>query len=246
MKRSTSRSSSTAGPERRSARRGRSGPTAPTTTRRAPVNSHQRMHEATWTRADAEAMLESSERRATQDPGRLWRRVALRPGETVVDVGAGSGYFSFPAADAVGPTGHVYAVDVSGELVELIRERANERRTSNLTALRSTPARIPLNDGVADVALLANVLHGVPPSTVAEAVRTLRPGGRLVNVDWKKVTTPSGPPLQHRLSETEATRALVSHGLVPRDSFELGPYHYVLVFERPAPAHRARRLVSAE
>ena len=68
----------------------------------------------------------------------------------------------------------------------------------------------------------------------------------MVNVDWKKRDTPSGPPLQHRLSEAEAAEALGAYGLVRRDSFELGPYHYALVFERPPPSHLPRRLVSAE
>jgi ubiquinone/menaquinone biosynthesis C-methylase UbiE len=204
------------------------------------------MHEASWSRADAAAVLDSPERRSSQDPDRLWQRVGLRKGQVVVDVGAGSGFYSFPAAARVGADGHVYAVDVSLELVELIRERAADRKVPNLEALLSTPAHIPLEDAVADVALFANVLHGIPPSTVDEAVRVLRPGGKLVNVDWKKSRTLGGPPVQHRLSVGEARNALAAHGLTPVDSFDLGPYHYVLVLKRPLPPRRPGHLVSAE
>lgn len=238
-------SSSRVRPRRSLSRRNTSG-NRRRSARAATLDPHQRMHEASWSRADALALLESPDRNATQDPTHLWRRVGLRPGDTVVDVGAGAGFFSFPASPIVGPTGRVYAIDVSPDLVDLVGERASVAGITNLTALLSTAKRIPLEDGIADVTLLANVLHGIPAATVAEAIRLLRPGGRFVNVDWKKEPTPSGPPVQHRLSKTEASEALESYGLVRRDSFELGPYHYVLVFERPRPARRARRLVSAE
>jgi ubiquinone/menaquinone biosynthesis C-methylase UbiE len=204
------------------------------------------MNEASWSRADAATVLDSPERRSSQDPNRLWRRVGLKHGETVVDVGAGSGFYTFPAAAAVGPKGRVYAVDVSPELVELVRERAASRNVPNVETVLSTPTHIPIEDAVADVAILANVLHGIPSTTVDETVRVLRPGGRLVNVDWKKEPTPQGPPVRHRLTVAEATKTLTARGLTPVDSFELGPYHYVLVFERPRPPRLPGHLISAE
>lgn len=139
-----------------------------------PIRDHRRMEEAAWSRADAMAVLDSPERRASQDPDQLWRRLGLKPGETVVDVGAGSGFYAFPAAAVVGPSGRVYAVDVSPELVELVRERAANRKVRNVESVLSTPKRIPIEDAVADVAILANVLHGIPPKTVDETIRLLR------------------------------------------------------------------------
>jgi len=209
-------------------------------------HDHRRMHEAKWTRADAVAVLDTPERRAHQDPAELWRRVRLREGDVVVDVGAGSGFFALPAAIVVGPQGRVYAVDVSEELVELVREKVEASRIRNVEPVLSTPRHIPIEDALADVVLLANVFHGIPPESVREAVRLLRPGGRLIDVDWKKEETPEGPPIEHRLAVPEATAALRAHGLVRVDSFELGPSHYVLVFERSRPSHLPGHLVSAE
>jgi len=209
------------------------------------LSDHRRMHEAAWSRKDA-AYLDSSARRATQDPTLLWKRVGLRRGQVVVDVGAGSGFFSFPAASRVGEEGRVYAVDISSELVQFVREKADRARVKNIEPVLSTLERIPLEDAVADITLLANVLHGIPPATVTEAVRVLRPGGKLVNVDWKKEPTPEGPDVRHRLSPAEAATTLSAYGLTRLDSFDLGPYHYVLIFERPLPARRPGRLVSAE
>ncbi len=195
---------------------------------------HRRMHEDVWTQERANASLENPDRPLSEDPQGLWKRAGLASGMTVVDIGAGSGFYTFPASDRVGPTGRVYAVDVSSELVEMIRERAKARHRSNIEAIGSLPNRVPLPDGLADRVLLANVLHGVPPETVAEAVRLLRPEGRLVNVDWKKESTPGGPPVEHRLAATEARRILERYDLRTVATWELGPYHYALMLERRA------------
>ncbi len=193
---------------------------------------HRKMHEEVWTRERASAVLEKSDRLQSEDARELWNRVGLRPGMTVVDVGAGSGFYTFPASERVGPTGRVFAVDVSHELIDLIRERSAERHRSNIEALVSRPDQVPLPSNLADRVLLANVLHGVPPATVAEAVRILRPGGRLVDVDWKKEATPGGPPVEHRLAAAEARRTLEGYGLETGAEWDLGPYHYALMLEK--------------
>lgn len=198
------------------------------------------MHEDVWSRERAVELLDDPGRTASQDPERFWRRLGLRPGMVVADVGAGTGFYAFPAAALVGPTGRVYAIDVSPELVELIAERARDRRVETVVTVRSTSTKIPVASGSADLVLLANLLHGVPPATVDEAIRLARSGGRLVNVDWKKETTPGGPPVDHRLSAEEATRVLEGHGLRLTDSFDVGPYHYALVFERSSEPPQSR------
>ena len=185
-----------------------------------------------WSRVEALAWLEPPDRRRTQDPEIVWERAGLRSGETVVEVGAGSGYFALSAARRVGPSGRVYAVDISGELIDLLHERRTNEDLPQLIPVRSTTEAIPIESGVADVLLLANVLHDIPASTLAEAVRLLRAQGRAVNVDWKKEETPGGPPLDLRFSEDKASSLLTEQGLTEVDRWEFGPYHYGLTFRR--------------
>jgi ubiquinone/menaquinone biosynthesis C-methylase UbiE len=189
------------------------------------------MHEAVWTREQAVALLDDPSRREREDPRKLWRRAGLRAGMCVVDVGAGSGYYTFPAGAIVGPRGRVHAVDVSPELVQLLEERARKRRRTNVEPVLSRPHRIPLPDAIADRVLLANVLHGIPPSTVKEAVRLLRPGGRLLDLDWKK-DAKRGPPVARRLSATAARRTLERYGLRMVREWKFGPNHYVVMLEK--------------
>jgi ubiquinone/menaquinone biosynthesis C-methylase UbiE len=201
---------------------------------------HRKMHEAVWTEEWARAVLDDPARYEWEDPRKLWKRSGLRPGMSVAEVGAGSGFYAFPASDIVGPAGRVYAVDVSRELVAMVRKRARREHRTNVTATLSRPARIPLPDGIADRVLLANVLHGIPPGTVGEAVRILRPGGRLIDLDWRKESTPHGPPVNHRLSLAGAREALQQYGLRARNDWTPGPYHYALLMEKPATPDRTR------
>jgi ubiquinone/menaquinone biosynthesis C-methylase UbiE len=197
---------------------------------------HRGMHEAVWSGPDAIAKLDDPRRGSWEDPHALWRRVGLRPGMTVVDVGAGTGYYAFPAAERVGRSGRVFAVDRSPELVRLLRRRARELHRPNVVAVRSRIDRIPLRGGIADRVILANVLHGLPPSTIAEAVRVLRPGGRLVDVDAKRshrVVGPVGPPFEHRLSVRTAQEVLGRYDLRRGGAGSFGPYLYVVVMVRP-------------
>ena len=193
-----------------------------------------------WSREEAIRTLESPARRATQDPEQLWDRVGLGPGETVVDVGAGTGFFAIPAARRVGSEGHVYAVDLSEELVELLSERADQEGLAQLSPVRNSVGAIPLPSALADVVLLANVLHDIPASTLREAVRLLKPQGRFVNLDWKKEETPGGPPLEIRMTPAEAAALLAPHGLSTVERWEVGPWHYALLLRQAPASPRSR------
>lgn len=201
------------------------------------AHDHGGLARRAWTRKEALRALEAPERRKSQDPEFLWTRIGLAPGAIVADVGAGTGFFAVSAARRVGPGGHVYAVDVSDELVELLRERRDRESLPQLEPIRNTLTSIPLPSSVADVVLLANVLHDIPASTLSEAVRLLKPLGRFINVDWKKEETRGGPPLDIRLTPDEAEQLLERHGLKAVDRWDSGPWHYGLTLrKRPAKA----------
>jgi ubiquinone/menaquinone biosynthesis C-methylase UbiE len=215
------------------------GPAGPGKRARAhasgPSHSPEGRAQRAWTREEALAALEAPERRESEDPEALWARVGLARGAAVVEVGAGTGFFALPAARRVGSEGHVYAVDLSAELVELLRERRDRESLPQLQPLQNTLTAIPLPSEVADVVLLANVLHDIPPSTVSEAVRLLRPRGRFVNVDWKREETPGGPPFEIRLTAEQAEHLFEKQGLRKVEQFDFGPWHYGLVMRRDGP-----------
>lgn len=205
-----------------------------------PGHGREHYYDRPWSRDEAVELLEAPERVESLDPVAFWKRAGLTPGATVVDVGSGTGYFAVPAARAVGFAGHVYAVDISRELVDYITGRAREDHLPQLAAVESSTNTIPLPSGIADVVLLATVLHDISSATVSEAIRLMRPSGRLIDVDWRKNAGPDGPPEVLRLSPEEATGLLSRHGLTVVDSWEPGPSHYALALARsmggPGPA----------
>jgi ubiquinone/menaquinone biosynthesis C-methylase UbiE len=139
----------------------------------------------------------------------------VETGQVVVDVGAGTGFWTVPLARLVGPSGIVFAVDVEPIMLDETRTLAAEHQLPNVEIVQSEETSIPLDDGVADLVVLGFVLH--EPSDVeaflAEIVRLLKPDGRVLIVEWQDHPTESGPPLEYRVSAEEARALLGAAGL---------------------------------
>ncbi len=116
----------------------------------------------------------------------LLERAALKPGERVLDLAAGTGLVTFPAAEAVGTTGRVVATDISEAMVTMLRGEAARRGLHQVTAQRADAESYPFDDASLDAVLCALGLMYVPdPATcLAGAMRVLRPGGRFVAAVW--------------------------------------------------------------
>lgn len=110
------------------------------------------------------------------------RGLGIKPGDTVVDFGCGSGTYAFPAARIVGSQGKVYAVDInSGSLRKLAHQAAREGLVNVVTVPTRREVRLPLSDGCCDVFLLFDVLQEIEDwdALLGEACRLLREGGTL-------------------------------------------------------------------
>jgi ubiquinone/menaquinone biosynthesis C-methylase UbiE len=171
--------------------------------------------------------LDSDARRSYLDADAILGAFGLGPGAALADIGAGTGFFSIPAAKRVGPSGIVHAIDVEPAMLEDLRERVASQGLANVRILRSEEERIPLPHGSVDVAFLACVLHELEgPGTLRECARILKPNGRLAVVDWKKIEQDIGPPISHRLDEGQARAFLMRSGFTPTRTFSTGRYHY--------------------
>jgi len=124
-----------------------------------------------------------------QHPDRVIAELQLQPGDQVADIGAGSGYFTFRLADAVGPTGHVYAVDVDEEIVRDLEEAAREGGYSNVTAVLGEFGDPLLPDGEIDLVFLCNTYHHIDEQVAYfDRLRVdLKPAGRVVIVEPKGI-----------------------------------------------------------
>lgn len=168
-------------------------------------------------RFDAERrhLLKDEERLRWLPPEPILGAVGIAPGAVAVDIGAGTGFWTLPLSQLVGPAGMVYAVDVEPIMLEELGTLVRENQLSNVQVISSTEQEIPLSNAVAEVAIAGFVVHEPADHAafVREIVRLLRPGGRLLVVDWHKKPTEKGPPLEHRLAQQEVETVLSDAGL---------------------------------
>ena len=171
-------------------------------------------------------MYQGGDRDAWQQPARVIEVLAIGNGHRLADLGSGGGYFAFPLAEAAGPDGHVYAVDVDEELLALLMAEAEERGVRNIEPLLAAPddPRLP-EDGV-DLLFTCNTYHHLP-DRVAYFTRIrdrIRPGGRVAIIDYKPegfLQKRHATPVETIRQEMElAGYSLVAeHGFLERQSF---------------------------
>jgi ubiquinone/menaquinone biosynthesis C-methylase UbiE len=171
------------------------------------------------------------------DSQKIVSALGVRAGQHVADLGCGTGYFSIELARAVGKDGVVSAVDIMQEPLDSVRARSESLGLGNIRAIRANLEVLggtAIPDNSQDLALLANTLFQSQKkdAILAEAVRILKPGGRLVVIDWKKGAVGFGPPDELRTDE-QAMRALAVAAKARFDgTIDAGTFYYGLVFKK--------------
>lgn len=171
------------------------------------------------------------------NPARLVQNLEISRGSAVADFGAGSGFYTIPLADKVGPEGKVYAFDVQKDAVARIQSLARLRHFLNVDAIVADlelPNATHLREAVCDLVLVASVLHQAddPAAILKEARRILKPGRMLVIVEWGGSNIAGGPPLEMRLLPPRARALAESAGFIFDQDIPAGSHHYGLLFRR--------------
>ena len=171
-------------------------------------------------------------RETWQKPGEVVRRLGLGRGDVVAEIGCGPGYFTGRLARAVGPSGRVFAVDAEPAMLGTLRDRLDGIR--NVTPVLARADDPLLEPGSSDLALIVNAYHHFedPVTTLRNVTRTIKAGGRLVNIDWDARETPVGPPLKRRIPRDAFLRDARRAGLALIAEHRVLPYQYFLVLRR--------------
>lgn len=176
------------------------------------------MVRAAWARQYIE-MLERDEREAFQQPDRVMATLAIRPGERVAEVGAGSGYFTVRVARAVGTDGFVVATDIRQEMLDYLEERLRHEGLENVRLVLAPGDDPSLPDAGLDTILMIDVWHYIRDPSYAKKLRAaLAPGGRLVIIDYRPKPfdeRPWGPPPVQQTPRAELDAHMAEAGLKP-------------------------------
>jgi len=175
--------------------------------------------------------LDLPARRIWLPPADVLEAMAVHFGQTIADVGAGTGYFSLPLAEAVGPQGKVYAVDAQNEMLVLLRQKLDAAALSNIELVHAEADDTGLHESTCDLFFAANVWHEFedPAAILQEAARVLKACGQIAILDWRTDAPPEpGPPLDHRLDSSNAADALRSHGFQNITVAHVGHYSWLV------------------
>ena len=163
-----------------------------------------------------------------QQPARVVETLAIAPGSRVADIGAGGGYFTFRLADAVGPDGTVYAIDVDSGMLDYISKRAKKEGRQNVEPVLATADDPGLPEGGVDLIFTSNTYHHLPdrPAYFARLAQGVRDGGRIAIVEYApkgwftKLFGHSTPEETIRTEMEQAGYRLVAdHDFLDRQSF---------------------------
>lgn len=187
----------------------------------------QHQHHPPQDAAEYARVLSDPSRDAWQKPHEVITALKLKSSETIADIGAGPGYFARRFANHAGT---VYAVDIDARLLEMGAAKA----PANYKTIVAAPDDPRLPAAAVDTIFFCDVLHHIEnrPAYYRKLDAALKPGGRIVIVDFYKKPLPVGPPPAMKLEREQVIGEFQTAGFRLADSYNFLPHQYFLVFER--------------
>jgi FkbM family methyltransferase len=178
--------------------------------------------------------LERPEREAEEKPSLMLQSLKIQPGAAVADVGAGSGYLSWRLALLTGAKGRVYAVDVQPEMLELLARNMAERHVTNVVPVLGTITNVNLATNSVDLALMVDVYHEFshPFEMMRSIQQALKPGGRVVFVEYRAEDPEVPIKRVHKMSEAQVRKEMASQSLDWVETLEVLPRQHIIIFQK--------------
>ena len=178
--------------------------------------------------------LEREEREQEENTTQLLKNLAVQPGMSIADIGAGSGYHSTLLSKMVG-NGKVYAVDVEREMIAYLNERIKREGKKNIIPVLGTEKKVSLPANSMDMMLLVDVYHefSYPYEMALSMLEALKPGGKLVLVEFR-AEDPNVPiKAIHKMSQQQAVKEFKAAGFTFEKNSSNLPWQHCLIFRKP-------------
>ncbi len=177
--------------------------------------------------------LERPEREREEKTSLLLKNLAVKPGMLIADIGAGSGYHSTLLSKMVG-NGKVFAVDVEPEMIAYLSERIKQEKLSHIVPILSTEQKLPLPENTIDMMLLVDVYHefSYPYEMTLSMRAALKPGGKLVLVEFRSEDPTVPIKTIHKMSEAQAIKEFKAAGFVFDKNIGNLPWQHCMIFTK--------------
>lgn len=171
------------------------------------------------------------------DPQKNIQQFELNPGMTVVDLGAGSGFYSVHAAQEVGARGRVIAVDIQKDLLERVKYTAKEYELNNVEVLWAdidSEKALPIKDSSVDAVIVSNLFFQLDnkESAVKEIQRILKVRGKVMVIDWSDSFGGLGPASSDIVPEHVLRNLFEENGFVVERQLLAGAHHYGFIMRK--------------
>jgi ubiquinone/menaquinone biosynthesis C-methylase UbiE len=177
------------------------------------------------------------ERIQEEQPDRMLQALEIKPGAVVADVGAGVGYHAWRLSEIVGPSGKVIAEDIQPEMLRMLTANIRERGLKNVETILGTEKDPRLPASQVDLVLMVDVYHEFsdPVSMMQNIKKSLKPGGRVVLVEFRKEDDRVPIRPEHKMSTQGVREELEPFGLKFEKAIEFLPWQHILIFSLANP-----------
>jgi ubiquinone/menaquinone biosynthesis C-methylase UbiE len=178
--------------------------------------------------------LERPSREDEEQPSKIVNAIDLKPNDVVADIGAGTGYLSFRMAPLI-PKGKVFAVDIQPEMLDIIKSLKKDKNISNVEPILATVNNPNLPLESVDLAIMVDAYHEFeyPLEVMQGIVSALKPGGRVVLVEYRGENPFVMIKALHKMSQKQVKKEMQAVGLLHRETKNLLPQQHLMVFEKP-------------
>jgi ubiquinone/menaquinone biosynthesis C-methylase UbiE len=179
--------------------------------------------------------LERPQRDMEEQPEKVLAALNVEPGQIVVDLGAGSGFYTFKLAKLVGAEGSVLAVEIQDAMLKVIRDRAARENMTNIGLVKSTETDPHLPADRIDLVLMVDVYHELsfPYEVMTNVVKALKPGGRVAFVEFRAEDETVPIKRVHKMSIEQLSKEMAAVGLEPVNVVETLPWQHIAIYRRP-------------
>ena len=176
--------------------------------------------------------LERSERDEEEAPDIALNVLKIPKGASVADIGAGSGFITERLSARVGPTGRVFANDLQPQMLQILGRRLALRNITNVTLVQGTADDPKLDPASVDLEIMVDVYHELsqPQAMLRRLRAALKPGGRLVLLEYRKEDPTIPIKFEHKMSVAEAKMELEAEGFTLAKVDEALPRQHILIF----------------